>query len=143
MNRCRRRRGRWSPAPRSLIRKAHSPIKSPVADRCTQQFRALRRSGHIAPNLPPDWDAAELTTPDIAFVYRHSGQQDIVSKQRSACRLGRYFAQIVSSDNSSKVFPSLVTNRTPLIGIADALVDQISRRKVAADQGGVLERPEI
>jgi hypothetical protein len=45
--------------------------------------------------------------------------------------LGR---QVVSSDNSSMVLPSVVSPRGPLTGIAEGLVDQISRRKVAAEQ---------
>ena len=45
--------------------------------------------------------------------------------------LGR---QVVSSDNSSTLVPSLVSSRSPLTGIAEGMVDQISRRKVAAEQ---------
>lgn len=45
--------------------------------------------------------------------------------------LGR---QVVSSDNSSMLVPSLVTSRGPLTGIAEGMVDQVSRRKVAAEQ---------
>jgi hypothetical protein len=45
--------------------------------------------------------------------------------------LGR---QVVSSDSSSMVLPSVVSPRGPLTGIAEGLVDQISRRKAAAEQ---------
>ena len=42
--------------------------------------------------------------------------------------------QVVSSDNSSMLVPSLVSSRGPLSGIAEGFVDQVSRRKVAAEQ---------
>jgi hypothetical protein len=45
--------------------------------------------------------------------------------------LGR---SIISSDNSSKVVPSLLSPRSALSGIAEGLVDQVTRRKVAAEQ---------
>jgi hypothetical protein len=45
--------------------------------------------------------------------------------------LGR---SVVSSDNSSKVVPSLLSSRTPLTGVAEGLVDQVTRRKVAAER---------
>ena len=45
--------------------------------------------------------------------------------------LGR---SVVSSDNSSKVVPSLLSPRTPLSGVAEGLVDQVTRRKVAAER---------
>ena len=45
--------------------------------------------------------------------------------------LGR---QVISSDDSSEVLPSVLSPRSPLSGIADGLVDQVSRRKVAAEQ---------
>jgi hypothetical protein len=45
--------------------------------------------------------------------------------------LGR---QIVSSDNSSKVVPRAFSPRNALTGIREGLVDQITRRKVAAER---------
>lgn len=45
--------------------------------------------------------------------------------------LGR---SVISSDNSSKVVPSLLSLRTPLSGVAEGLVDQVTRRKVAAER---------
>jgi hypothetical protein len=45
--------------------------------------------------------------------------------------LGR---SVVSSDNSSKVVPSLLSTRTPITGVAEGLVDQVTRRKVAAER---------
>ena len=45
--------------------------------------------------------------------------------------LGR---SVISSDNSSKVVPSLVSPRTALTGIAEGLVDQVTRRKVSAER---------
>ena len=41
---------------------------------------------------------------------------------------------VISSDNSSKVVPSLLSSRTPLVGVAEGLVDQVVRRKVAAER---------
>jgi hypothetical protein len=45
--------------------------------------------------------------------------------------LGR---SVISSDNSSKVVPSLISPRTSLTGIAEGLVDQVTRRKVSAER---------
>jgi hypothetical protein len=45
--------------------------------------------------------------------------------------LGR---SVVSSDNSSKVVPSLLSPRTSLSGVSEGLVDQVTRRKVAAER---------
>src|SRR5690349_7183431 len=45
--------------------------------------------------------------------------------------LGR---SVVSSDSSSKVVPSLLSPRTPLGGVAEGVVDQVTRRKVAAER---------
>lgn len=45
--------------------------------------------------------------------------------------LGR---SVVSSDTSSKVVPSLLSPRTPLGGVAEGVVDQVTRRKVAAER---------
>jgi hypothetical protein len=45
--------------------------------------------------------------------------------------LGR---SVISSDNSSKVVPSLLSARTPLTGVAEGVVDQVTRRKVAAER---------
>ncbi len=45
--------------------------------------------------------------------------------------LGR---QVVSSDNSSKVVPSVISPRNALTGIVEGMVDQVTRRKVAAEQ---------
>ena len=45
--------------------------------------------------------------------------------------LGR---QVVSSDNSSKVVPSFFSPRNALTGIVEGTVDQITRRKVAAER---------
>ena len=45
--------------------------------------------------------------------------------------LGR---QVVSSDNSSKVVPGAFSPRNALTGIREGLVDQITRRKVAAER---------
>jgi len=45
--------------------------------------------------------------------------------------LGR---SVISSDNSSRVIPSALSPRTVLNGIAEGLVDQITRRKVAAER---------
>ena len=44
--------------------------------------------------------------------------------------LGR---QVVSSDNSSKVVPSILSPRNALTGIVEGMVDQVTRRKVAAE----------
>lgn len=41
---------------------------------------------------------------------------------------------IISSDNSSKVVPSLFSTRSPLSGVAEGLVDQLTRRKVASER---------
>ncbi len=45
--------------------------------------------------------------------------------------LGR---SVISSDNSAKLVPSLVSPRTALSGIAEGLVDQVTRRKVSAER---------
>jgi hypothetical protein len=45
--------------------------------------------------------------------------------------LGR---SVISSDNSSKVVPSFVSPRTAITGIAEGLVDQVTRRKVSAER---------
>jgi hypothetical protein len=45
--------------------------------------------------------------------------------------LGR---SVVSSDTSSKVVPSVLSPRTPLGGVAEGVVDQVTRRKVAAER---------
>ena len=45
--------------------------------------------------------------------------------------LGR---SVISSDTSSKVIPSALTTRSPLNGLAEGLVDQVTRRKVAGEQ---------
>jgi hypothetical protein len=45
--------------------------------------------------------------------------------------LGR---SVISSDNSSKVVPSFVSPRNALTGIAEGLVDQVTRRKVSAER---------
>jgi hypothetical protein len=45
--------------------------------------------------------------------------------------LGR---SVISSDNSSKVVPSLVSPRSALTGVVEGLVDQVTRRQVAAEQ---------
>jgi hypothetical protein len=45
--------------------------------------------------------------------------------------LGR---SVVSSDNSSKVVPSVLSPRTSLSGVSEGLVDQVTRRKVAAER---------
>jgi hypothetical protein len=45
--------------------------------------------------------------------------------------LGR---SIVSSDNSSKVVPSLLSPRSSLTGVSEGLVDQVTRRKVSAER---------
>ena len=45
--------------------------------------------------------------------------------------LGR---SVISSDNSSKVIPSAVTSRTPIAGVVDGLVDQVTRRKIAGER---------
>lgn len=45
--------------------------------------------------------------------------------------LGR---SVVSSDTSSKVVPSLLSPRTALAGVAEGVVDQVTRRKVAAER---------
>ena len=45
--------------------------------------------------------------------------------------LGR---SVISSDNSSKVVPSFISPRTALTGIAEGLVDQVTRRKVSAER---------
>ena len=45
--------------------------------------------------------------------------------------LGR---QVVSSDDSSKVVPSVISPRNALTGIVEGMVDQVTRRKVAAEQ---------
>jgi hypothetical protein len=49
----------------------------------------------------------------------------------SGDELGR---SVISSDNSSKVVPSVLSPRTVLNGIAEGVVDQVTRRKVAAEQ---------
>jgi hypothetical protein len=41
---------------------------------------------------------------------------------------------VISSDNTSKVVPSLLSPRTPIGGVAEGVVDQVTRRKVAADR---------
>jgi hypothetical protein len=45
--------------------------------------------------------------------------------------LGR---SVISSDNSSKVVPSVLSTRTALSGVAEGLVDQVTRRKVGAER---------
>jgi len=45
--------------------------------------------------------------------------------------LGR---SVVSSDTSSKIVPSVLSPRTSLSGVSEGLVDQVTRRKVAAEQ---------
>ena len=45
--------------------------------------------------------------------------------------LGR---SVVSSDTSSKFVPSLLSPRTSLSGVSEGLVDQVTRRKVAAER---------
>ncbi|MEP6915032.1 MAG: hypothetical protein ABJC89_05275 [Acidobacteriota bacterium] len=45
--------------------------------------------------------------------------------------LGR---SVISSDNSSKVVPSLFSTRTALSGVAEGLVDQVTRRKLGAER---------
>ncbi len=45
--------------------------------------------------------------------------------------LGR---SIISSDNSSRIIPSALSSRTVLNGIAEGLVDQVTRRKAAAER---------
>jgi len=45
--------------------------------------------------------------------------------------LGR---SIVSSDNSSKAIPSVLSTRTALTGVIEGLVDQVTRRKVAGER---------
>lgn len=45
--------------------------------------------------------------------------------------LGR---SIVSSDNSSKVVPSLLSPRSPLTGVAEGLADQVTRKQVGAER---------
>lgn len=45
--------------------------------------------------------------------------------------LGR---SVISSDNSSKVVPSVLSPRTALSGVAEGLVDQVTRRKVAGER---------
>jgi hypothetical protein len=61
-----------------------------------------------------------LVTLRLAYFDRATGEE-----------LGR---SVVSSDNSSKVVPSLLSTRTPLTGIAEGLVDQVTRRKVASER---------
>ena len=41
---------------------------------------------------------------------------------------------VISSDNSSKIVPSLFSTRSPLSGVAEGLVDQLTRRKVASER---------
>jgi len=41
---------------------------------------------------------------------------------------------VVSSDTTSKVVPSLLSPRTALVGVAEGVVDQVTRRKVAAER---------
>jgi hypothetical protein len=45
--------------------------------------------------------------------------------------LGR---SVISSDNSSKVVPSVLSPRTALSGLSEGLVDQVTRRKVAGER---------
>jgi hypothetical protein len=45
--------------------------------------------------------------------------------------LGR---SLISSDNSSKILPSVLSPRTIMSGVAEGLVDQITRRQVAAER---------
>ena len=45
--------------------------------------------------------------------------------------LGR---SVISSDNSSKVIPSAVTSRSPIAGVVDGLVDQVTRRKIEGER---------
>ena len=45
--------------------------------------------------------------------------------------LGR---SVVSSDTSSKLVPSVLSPRTSLSGVSEGLVDQVTRRKVAAER---------
>ena len=49
----------------------------------------------------------------------------------TGAELGR---TIVSSDNSSKVVPSLLSPRSPLTGVAEGLADQVTRRQVGAER---------
>ena len=41
---------------------------------------------------------------------------------------------IISSDNASKIVPSLFSTRSPLSGVAEGLVDQLTRRKVGSER---------
>lgn len=43
-------------------------------------------------------------------------------------------SNVISSDNSSKVVPSLLSPRSALSGVAEGLADQVTRRKVAGER---------
>ncbi len=49
----------------------------------------------------------------------------------SGDELGR---SVISSDNSSKVIPSVLSARTALTGVISGLVDQVTRRKIAGER---------
>lgn len=40
------------------------------------RFKLLEDRIEIAPHLPPDWDRAELTTPDVGLTYRRTGEEE-------------------------------------------------------------------
>ena len=56
----------------------------------------------------------------VSYFDDHSGEE-----------LGR---SVISSDNSSHMVPSAVSPRSALSGIAEGLVDQVTRRKVASER---------
>jgi hypothetical protein len=43
-------------------------------------------------------------------------------------------SNVISSDNSSKVVPSLLSPRSAMSGVAEGLADQVTRRKVAGER---------
>jgi uncharacterized membrane protein len=49
----------------------------------------------------------------------------------SGDELGR---TVISSDNASKIVPSIFSTRSALSGIAEGLVDQITRRKASGER---------
>jgi hypothetical protein len=61
-----------------------------------------------------------ILTLRVSYVDKETGEE-----------LGR---SVISSDNSSKVIPSVISPRSALSGVVEGLVDQVTRRRVAAER---------
>jgi hypothetical protein len=100
---------------RAAAARDHAPDTLVVTDEVVDYARGNKLTQLLLLNL-----GNSLMTIRLSYFDKATGEE-----------LGR---SVVSSDTSSKVVPSLLSPRTPLAGVAEGVVDQVTRRKVAAER---------